>query len=239
MNVEPTVQMPDASLRALRTRPGFRRSWSHPSRWCSPIAFAWGPDGKLWVVEMGDYPWASTAKASRAGRSRFSKTKGDGKYDKATSFSTTCGSPPASCHGARAFMVTCPGNLLRRGHDGTADRQTKESFTPASAKATSSTASIAWSGVWTTGSTAPTATAAARKITENGQGRDLQRPRSAHPPGEACDLSADRRSMAAAATTGATGSATTTAIRCGTLPWRPLHPPQSALAAPIRASRSR
>ena len=21
-----------------------------------PIAFEWGPDGKLWVVEMGDYP---------------------------------------------------------------------------------------------------------------------------------------------------------------------------------------
>ena len=35
-----------------------------------PIAFAWGPDGKLWVVEMGDYPLGLDGKGKPGGQVR-------------------------------------------------------------------------------------------------------------------------------------------------------------------------
>ncbi|HQR41271.1 MAG TPA: hypothetical protein PLX97_01275, partial [Gemmatales bacterium] len=74
-----------------------------------PVAIAFGPDGKLWVAEMGDYPSGASSQKPEAssgdvgkpvpyikredrprrggGRIRFLEdTKGDGKYDKATVF---------------------------------------------------------------------------------------------------------------------------------------------------------
>ena len=36
-----------------------------------PIAFAWGPDGKLWVVEMGDYPLGVDGKGKPGGQVKF------------------------------------------------------------------------------------------------------------------------------------------------------------------------
>ncbi|MDC0936233.1 c-type cytochrome [Pirellulales bacterium] len=48
-----------------------------------PIAFDWGPDGRLWVVEMADYPLG----VAGGGRVRvLEDTNGDGKYDKSTVF---------------------------------------------------------------------------------------------------------------------------------------------------------
>jgi len=47
-----------------------------------PINIAFGPDGKLWVVEMGDYP-----EGDRGGRVKFlTDTSGDLRYDTATVF---------------------------------------------------------------------------------------------------------------------------------------------------------
>ena len=47
-----------------------------------PINIAFGPDGKLWVVEMGDYP-----QGERGGRIKFlTDTDGDSRYDTATVF---------------------------------------------------------------------------------------------------------------------------------------------------------
>ena len=49
-----------------------------------PIAFDWGADGKLWVVEMGDYPLGIDGKGKPGGVVRFLEdTDGDGRYDKA------------------------------------------------------------------------------------------------------------------------------------------------------------
>ena len=39
-----------------------------------PIAFAWGSDGRLWVVEMADYPLGVDGRASRAGACAGLKT---------------------------------------------------------------------------------------------------------------------------------------------------------------------
>jgi putative membrane-bound dehydrogenase-like protein len=52
-----------------------------------PVAIDWGADGKLWVVEMADYPYGADGKYKPGGRIKFLQdTDGDGKYDKATLF---------------------------------------------------------------------------------------------------------------------------------------------------------
>ena len=52
-----------------------------------PVAFDWGPDGKLWVAEMADYPTGIDGKGTPGGRVRFLEdTNGDGRYDKSTVF---------------------------------------------------------------------------------------------------------------------------------------------------------
>ena len=52
-----------------------------------PVAFDWGPDGRLWVAEMGDYPEGVEGQDHSGGRVRvLSDTDGDGQYDASTVF---------------------------------------------------------------------------------------------------------------------------------------------------------
>ncbi len=52
-----------------------------------PIDIAWGPDGRLWVVEMGDYPRGLDDRGQPGGRVRFLEDiDGDGRYDRSTLF---------------------------------------------------------------------------------------------------------------------------------------------------------
>lgn len=51
----------------------------------SPVAIDWGPDGRLWVVEMADYPAGIDNRGKPGGRLKvLESTRGDGRYDKAT-----------------------------------------------------------------------------------------------------------------------------------------------------------
>jgi putative membrane-bound dehydrogenase-like protein len=53
----------------------------------SPVAIDWGADGKLWVVEMRDYPMGMDGQWKPGGRVKYlESTHHDGKYDKATLF---------------------------------------------------------------------------------------------------------------------------------------------------------
>lgn len=52
-----------------------------------PIAIDFGPDGKLWIVEMADYPLGLDGKNKPGGRVRFlTDSNGDGKFDQSTLF---------------------------------------------------------------------------------------------------------------------------------------------------------
>ncbi|PYJ00874.1 MAG: dehydrogenase, partial [Verrucomicrobia bacterium] len=53
----------------------------------SPVAIDWGPDGRLWVCEMYDYPTGLDGKFKPGGRIKvLSSSKGDGRYDQSTLF---------------------------------------------------------------------------------------------------------------------------------------------------------
>ncbi len=80
----PEPKSPAASLTALRVREGFKVELvAAEPLVVDPIAVDWGPDGKLWVVEMADYPLGVDGKPG--GRVRFLEdTDADGRYDRST-----------------------------------------------------------------------------------------------------------------------------------------------------------
>ena len=85
---QPKPKSPKASLACMTTVPGFKIELvaSEPLV-KSPVAFEWGADGKLWVVEMGDYPLGLDGKGKPGGVIRYLEdTNGDGIYDKSTVF---------------------------------------------------------------------------------------------------------------------------------------------------------
>jgi putative membrane-bound dehydrogenase-like protein len=113
-NVEPQDLSPEASLRATKARPGFQvELMAAEPLLQSPIAFAWGPDGKLWVVEMGDYPLGVDGKGKPGGRVKFLEdTKGTGKYDKATLFLDNLSYPTGVLPWGKGVLVTCAPDIF-------------------------------------------------------------------------------------------------------------------------------
>ncbi len=85
---EPQAMSPQESLAAIRIRPGFKVELVAAEPLVTyPIAFVGGADGRLWVVEMKDYPLGKNNDGKPGGRIKFLEDDdGDGRYDKATIF---------------------------------------------------------------------------------------------------------------------------------------------------------
>ncbi len=85
---ESPPKSPEASLGAVRVRPGFTVELvATEPLVIDPVAFDWGPDGKFWVVEMRDYPLGLDGHGKPGGVIKYLEdTDGDGRYDKATVF---------------------------------------------------------------------------------------------------------------------------------------------------------
>ena len=85
-----------------------------------PVSFDFGPDGKLWVVEMADYPLGMDGKGKAGGRARFLEDRnGDGVFDSSTLFLDNLNFPT----GIKAWrdgvlIVACPEILFARDTDG-------------------------------------------------------------------------------------------------------------------------
>ena len=84
---------PQASLRAMKPRPGFTvELLAAEPLVMDPVDVAWGPDGRMWVCEMADYPIGIDNRGKHGGRVAFlDDTDGDGNYDKRTLFADQIG----------------------------------------------------------------------------------------------------------------------------------------------------
>jgi putative membrane-bound dehydrogenase-like protein len=84
----PPPMTPEQSLKAIHVPKGLRVELVAAEPLIgSPVAIDFGPDGKLWVAEMFDYPYGIKGDYKPAGRVRLlESTHGDGKFDKSTVF---------------------------------------------------------------------------------------------------------------------------------------------------------
>src|SRR5437588_362682 len=107
-SVEPQAKSKEASLHSIKVRSGFEVELVAAEPLVqSPIYMAWGPDGKLWVVEMGDYPLGLDGKGKPGGRVKYLEdTNGDGKYVKATVFLDNLSYPTSVMPWGKGVIVT-------------------------------------------------------------------------------------------------------------------------------------
>jgi hypothetical protein len=92
----PPPKSPAESLACLIPRPGFTVELvAAEPLVVDPVAFDWDAEGRLWVVEMRDYPLGMDGKGKPGGVIKIlTDENGDGQYDKAASSSRTCHFPP-------------------------------------------------------------------------------------------------------------------------------------------------
>jgi putative membrane-bound dehydrogenase-like protein len=127
-NIEPMGKSPEASLKSIRVAPGFTVELVAAEPLVKdPIAFEWGADGKLWVVEMGDYPLGTDGQGKFGGVVRFLEdSNGDGRYDKATTFLDGLGFPTGVMPWRNGILVACAPDIFYaedRDGDGKADHR--------------------------------------------------------------------------------------------------------------------
>ncbi len=78
-----------------------------------PVAIDWGPDGKLWVVEMADYPLGIDGKGKIGGRVRsLEDTDNDGEYDKSTLFAEGLSFPNGVLTWGKGILVTAAPEII-------------------------------------------------------------------------------------------------------------------------------
>jgi putative membrane-bound dehydrogenase-like protein len=121
---------PQQSQKVIRTAGGFAVDLvAAEPLVASPVAIAFGPDGKLWVVEMLDYPSGKTGKFEPGGRVRYLEdTDGDGIFDTATTFLDNLPFPTGVLPWRNGVLIcAAPDILFAESTTGTgkADRVTK------------------------------------------------------------------------------------------------------------------
>ena len=126
--VEPPGKSPEESLGSIQVATGFTVELAATEPLVKdPIAFDWGADGKLWVVEMGDYPLGVDGKGKPGGVVRFLEdTDGDGRYDKQTTFLDGLGFPTGVMPWREGVLVACAPDIFYaedRDGDGKADHR--------------------------------------------------------------------------------------------------------------------
>jgi len=118
---------PEDGLKSIRVKEGFRVELvAAEPLVVDPVAIAWGPDGKLWVVEDADYPLGSPS--PKASRIRFLEdTDGDGKYDKSTVFMDGIRFPNGVLPWRKGVIVTAaPEIFYAEDNDGDGKADKKE-----------------------------------------------------------------------------------------------------------------
>jgi putative membrane-bound dehydrogenase-like protein len=121
---------PQQSQRAIRVAPEFVVDLVAAEPLVSdPVAMAFGPDGRLWVAEMLDYPNGKNGKFEPGGRIRvLEDVNGDGIFDKATTFLDGLPFPTGVLPWRKGVLITAAPHILYAEDttgDGKADVVTK------------------------------------------------------------------------------------------------------------------
>lgn len=125
---------PAAALATMRVPAGYRVELVAAEPLVEdPVAFDWGPDGRLWVAEMRDYPngltWHKPDDPLDAPGGRIkilTDTDGDGRYDEATVFLDGLSYPTGVKVWDRGVLVTAAPEIFYAEDtdgDGMADRR--------------------------------------------------------------------------------------------------------------------
>lgn len=124
----PGPKSPEMALATMHVRPGFQVELAvHEPLVLDPVSIAFGPDGKLWVAEMGDYPRGTDGQGAKGGRVLFLEdTDDDGRYDKSTVFLDDLGYPNGVTPWRGGVIVSCAPEVLYAEDtdgDGKADKR--------------------------------------------------------------------------------------------------------------------
>ncbi|MCO6455962.1 MAG: HEAT repeat domain-containing protein, partial [Pirellulaceae bacterium] len=124
----PAAMSPDESLAAMRVRPGLVVELVAAEPLVQdPVALDWGPDGRLWVVEMGDYPNGLDGQGQPGGRVRMLEDRdGDGRFDHSTVFLDQLPFPTGVKAWRNGVLVTAAPEIFYaddQDGDGRADRR--------------------------------------------------------------------------------------------------------------------
>jgi putative membrane-bound dehydrogenase-like protein len=111
---EPPPKSLAEALASFRLPPGYKIEVvaSEPMI-TDPVAFDWGPDGKLWVVEMHDYPLGMDGKGKPGGEVRvLEDTHRDGHYDKYTVFLDGIGFPNGILPWGKGVLISAAPDIF-------------------------------------------------------------------------------------------------------------------------------
>ena len=119
---------PEESLARLRLPAGYEaRLVAAEPLVLDPVAFDWDARGRLWVVEMADYPLGLDNEGARGGRIRVLEDRdADGTYDHSTLFAEGLNFPNGILTWRKGVIVTAAPDILYledSDEDGQADRQ--------------------------------------------------------------------------------------------------------------------
>jgi putative membrane-bound dehydrogenase-like protein len=110
----PPPKSPDEALRTMQPRPGFTVELVAAEPLVqSPVAFDWDAQGRLWVVEMRDYPLGLDGKGKPGGVVKIlTDTDGDGRYNKAVTFLEGLSYPTGIMPWRNGVLIAESGDIL-------------------------------------------------------------------------------------------------------------------------------
>ena len=133
----PPPLSPEQGLLSLRLPDGFRAELvAHEPQITDPAAFDWGPDGRLWVVQMNDYPTGMDGKGQPGGVVKILTDRDrDGRYEDTTVFADQLPFPTGVMPWRQGVLIAAaPDIIYAVDQDGDGRAETREvlftGFTP-------------------------------------------------------------------------------------------------------------
>ncbi len=124
----PDPLTPEAGLKSLKLPEGFRAELvAHEPQITDPVAFDWGADGRLWVVQMNDYPTGLDGQGKPGGVVKIlTDADGDGQYEKTSVFAEGLAFPTGVMPWKKGALIASAPDIIYAEDtdgDGRADRQ--------------------------------------------------------------------------------------------------------------------